>query len=96
MCVPLRVMEMIMVPVTLSCTGMLSFDPEATVLFQKATPLSVAVALKYVSVSIVLPNLSKGYIVKESSLASLVSIFRLSTRLCVQLAGSAAAGKTAN
>ena len=96
MCTPLRIMVMLMTPVALSCTGMLAVDPEFTVLFQKATPLSVAVALKDVADKTVLPNLSNGYIVSESLSALLVSTLRLSTRLWVQREGSTAAGKTEN
>ena len=75
---------------------MLAVDPEASVFFQRVTPLSIASTSKDVFVATVLPYSSKGYIVKESSFASLVSILRSSTRLCVQLAGSTAAGKTEN
>ena len=96
MCVPLRVMAMLMSPVELSCIGMLAFDPEATVSFQKATPLSVALTSKNVFVATALPYSSKGYIVRGSLPALLVSTWRSSTRLCVQLAGSTAAGKTEN
>ena len=96
MWVPLSVMAMLMSPVELPCIGMLAFDPEATVSFQKATPLRVALTSKDVSVATTLPYSSKGYIVRESLSASLASILRVSTRLCVQLAGSTAAGNTEN